>query len=188
MGYAVELYFDAGAESTLRRLIADLAAAGVPDILGQLGARPHVSLAVFAAVDPEALIEQTAAFAGVTAPFDLTLSHIGTFPTTEGIVFAGPTPTAHLLSLHRAYHERLASAGITPDNYYVPERWVPHCTTATDLTPAQVAMAVCFCVEAFRPVQVTCQEIGVISYRPVRIAGRCSRSRARDGSRLWTDR
>jgi 2'-5' RNA ligase len=127
-----------------------------------------VSLAVFSSADSQALVEATATFAESTAPFDLTLSHIGTFPTIEGIVYLGPTPSVHLLELHRAFHKSLSAAGIVSNGYYLPDQWVPHCTTATDLTPGQMARAVRICVEIFQPIEVTCAEIGVVSFRPVK--------------------
>lgn len=168
MGHTVELHFDANAEAELLALRATLTKAGLPDTFVPLGSRPHVSLAGFSSVDPQALIEHSGAFAASAAPFDLKLSHIGAFPTEKGVVFCEPTPATVLLDLHRAFCERLLAACIRPDDYYVPGVWIPHCTIALGLTPAQMATAVRVSVEVFQPIHATCREIGVISFPPVR--------------------
>jgi 2'-5' RNA ligase len=166
MGVAVELYFDSASEQQLRKLQDRLTSQGIPPILKKLGFRPHVSLASFTDVPPEPVIPLTQAFAQSIHPFPITLSHIGVFPTTEGVVFLAPTLTDHLARLHHDFHQRLTQAALVADRYYQPDQWTPHCTIATDLATKQVATAIELLVQEFRPGQVECTAIGVITYRP----------------------
>jgi 2'-5' RNA ligase len=167
MGVAVELYFDTASEQQLRRLQDQLTSQGLPPILEQLGFRPHVSLAGFAATAPEPIIPLARAFAQSSAPFAITFNHIGVFPTAEGVVFLAPTVTQQLARLHHSFHQQLAQVALMADRYYQPDHWVPHCTIATDFTPRQIAAAIELLLREFRPLQVQCTAIGVITYRPV---------------------
>jgi 2'-5' RNA ligase len=166
MGVAVEVYFDPASEQQVRQLQARLTSQGIPPILEQLGFRPHVSLAGFATTPPESIIPLVRAFAQSTQPFSITFSHVGVFPTAEGVVFLAPTLTHHLARLHHGFHQELAQAALVADRYYQPDRWVPHCTIATDLAPRQMATATQLLVQEFRPLQAQCTTIGVISFRP----------------------
>jgi 2'-5' RNA ligase len=166
MGVAVEVYFDPVTEQSLRQFQTTLTAHGIPPILDQLGFRPHLSLAVFSDATPEQLIPIVQAFAHNTHRFALTFSHIGVFPTDEGVVFLAPTLTDHLATLHRDFHQCLDQAACGADQYYQPDHWVPHCTIAMDVAPPQVATAVKVLLQKFRPIRVQCIEIGIITFRP----------------------
>jgi 2'-5' RNA ligase len=166
MGVAVEVYFDSASEQQVRQLQTRLTSQGIPPILEQLGFRPHVSLAGFAGIPPEPVIPLVRAFAQSIQPFPITFSHLGVFPTAEGVVFLAPTLTQHLSRLHQSFHQQLAQVALVADRYYQPDQWVPHCTIATDLAPRQMATAIQLLVQEFRPLQVQCTAIGVITFRP----------------------
>lgn len=167
MGIAIEVYFDPATEQVLRQLQAALTARGIPPISDDLGFRPHLSLAVFSDTAPELLIPMVQAFARITRRFALTLSHIGLFPTAEGIVFLAPTLIDQLVALHQEFHHCLVQAACRADPYYQPDHWVPHCTIATDLAPPHVATAVEVLLQEFQPIRIECTEIGIITFRPV---------------------
>lgn len=56
-------------------------------------------------------------------------SHIGYFPRSK-VLFIGITPTNELMRFHAVISNRFdaANEGISP--YYMPEKWVPHCSIA----------------------------------------------------------
>ena len=62
------------------------------------------------------------AFAAPATPF--LLSSAGTFPGDEGAAFLAPVVKAALLELHRRWHAAFPGS----NGYYLPGRWVPHCT------------------------------------------------------------
>ncbi len=167
MGLAVELYFDAAAEQAVRDLRAELVRGGLPPSLEALNDRPHISLAVLSASDPEPLLAQLASFARATPPFPLTLSTVSAFPSAEGVPFLSPAPTEALLRHHRGFHRLFGDRADNP--YYQPDVWVPHCTLAGGLAPAQMAVAIEICLRMFKPLELTCREVGLIRFRPVTI-------------------
>ena len=89
-GFAVELLFDPAMEARLRALWKALAQAEVSSSMLDIGARPHVSLAVFERLDPTSMHAELDGFARENPPLEVTLSAVGTFPGAEGAVFIAP--------------------------------------------------------------------------------------------------
>ncbi|MCV5434160.1 2'-5' RNA ligase family protein, partial [Escherichia coli] len=57
----------------------------------------------------------------------VTFPSVGVFPT-NGTVFLAPTVTDELLKFHHSYHDYFNNFHDNPNSYYVPGKWVPHCT------------------------------------------------------------
>lgn len=126
--YAVTLPLDALESADIKEAVS---AAESP--LSEVGAMPHVSLAVFDEVDTDRLLPVVEAFANQIPLFSVRLSAVGMFPGNRNIVVLLVSPSERLMKLHRNLHERLAEAGLHPDDYYSPQAWVPHCTICMDL-------------------------------------------------------
>ena len=169
MGYAIELFFDDASERAVRRTWDGLGAALGKPSLSELGARPHVSLAVYDdSLETNGFPERLLDFARSVAPFEFKLSSVGTFPGSEGVVFLAPVVTLRLLEVHARFHEVFSKHDHAGMGYYLPGNWVPHCTVAIDLPAAEVREAVGYCREAFRPISGRFQEIGLVEFRPVK--------------------
>ena len=169
MGYAVELFFDDKSEKAVRRIWDGLGENLGKPSLSELGARPHVSLAVYDdSLDTTGFPERFRQFAKSMAPFEFNLSSVGTFPGDEGVVFLAPVVTRQLLGVHQRFHEVFSEHENAGMGYYLPGNWVPHCTVAIDLPAAEVREAVGYCREAFRPISGRFQEIGLVEFRPVK--------------------
>jgi 2'-5' RNA ligase len=120
--YAVELLFDPDAEAAVREVWREVSARTGSSMLFDLASRPHVTLAVHDEQDAPQLDRAVRAFDAPATRF--VLSSAGTFPGDEGVAFLAPVVTDALLDLHRRWHA--ASPG--SNEYYLPGRWVPHCT------------------------------------------------------------
>ena len=168
MGYAIELYLSAEHATRVVALWERLADAGITSLMLDMGSRPHVSLAVLDALDPTSLRPHLGRFAQATPPLSLTLSHAGTFPTDEGVVFLAPVVTEALLALHDRCHEMLTANGSTSLAYYRPGHWVPHCTVGMNVPLDQIGAAVELCREsaALGPIEI--DAVGLVEFRPVR--------------------
>ena len=168
MGYAVELYYDPVSEQAVREIWDGLGAALGRPSLSRLGARPHVSLAVYSeGLDTAGLQESLPGFAQSISPFNFRLSSVGTFSGQEGVVFLAPVVTRRLLAIHGRFHEVFSRYDGHAADYCRPGNWVPHCTVAIDLVAVEVKEAVGYCREAFRPISGRFQEIGLVEFRPV---------------------
>lgn len=146
MPYAIAALFDAQSEAGIRALRARLAESAGADAFPQV--RPHLTLAVIEELDAEALRPTLQAFCQSMPPLPLHLAAVGAFPTSEGVVYLAPVVTRPLLAAHASLCRVLTDAGYTPEPYYRPQNWVPHCTVAANLTRAQVSEAVDLCLQA----------------------------------------
>lgn len=131
MPYSVELRFDDDLAHRVRGLWRSLEEIGA-DSFGMGGEPvPHISLAVY---DKEDQIDEAAAsrlverLAERCATTEVAFAGFGVFPTEENVLFLAPVVTPALLDLHATYHAMAKSLGATCRPYYLPGRWVPHCT------------------------------------------------------------
>lgn len=98
MGYAVELNLSQDSAARVVEVWEGLARASISSRMLDLGAQPHVSLAVCEELDPTQLREELRRFAETTRPLSLKLSSAGAFPTAEGVMFLAPVVTQELPS------------------------------------------------------------------------------------------
>lgn len=167
MGYAIELNLSQDSAARVVEVWERLARASINSMRLDLGAQPHISLAVCEELDPALLREDLRRFAESTRPLSLALSSAGAFPTAEGVVYLAPVVTQELLEVHRRFHGLLRERGIEPVEYYRPGNWVPHCTVALGVAPDKMgaAMELCLRSEAFGPVEL--DEVSLIEFLPV---------------------
>jgi len=166
-GYAVELYFNQQMEENFFSFRESLYKLGINPVLGKLGDRPHVSLAVFGDVEIEQVIKVTSAFAPLCKQLPAQLDAFGAFPTASNVVFLLPVPSQPLLELHKQFHEMLQKEHILSSHYYLPDQWVPHCTLEFELPEDQFNLALELCKKHFAPIRGTYSSIGVIAFRPI---------------------
>ncbi|GAB3869541.1 hypothetical protein GCM10029964_001980 [Kibdelosporangium lantanae] len=130
----VAVYFDDVAERAVRALWRRLDQAGVG---GVRALPPHVTFAA-AKVIPrrtrDALRDELRALAIPS----LWLSTLGTFPNTENVLMLGAVVDGELLAVHSAIHDVLAGQVQSPNAYYMPGSWVPHCTLAQGVEHQQI--------------------------------------------------
>lgn len=138
MVHSIELVFDDDTESAIRRIWAELAAAGVPSQAP--ASRPHVTLTVAQRIDPRA----DAALAPVLdrLPLDCTLGASLIFGRSHGVLARLVVPTVDLLGLHADVHRRCAPhLEPGPMANVLPGQWTPHVTLARRVGPAQLSRA-----------------------------------------------
>jgi len=168
MGYAVQLYFDSGLEASLLGVRSALTRAGVTPTLERLGDRPHVSLAVLDRVPVQRCIAMVEQFAESQRPFRATFAAFGAFPTSQGVVYLTPTPSAELLDAHRSMHRLLTELGADVHEHYVPDAWIPHSTIGFELSSEEVALALSWLHENFKPLDGMYSSMGLIEFAPVK--------------------
>ena len=141
MPFAIELLFDAKTDKSVRRLGNLLEKKGISTILSAHGASPHVTLAVFEKFDRKRMLPLLDRLAGRFRPIPLALSSLGNFPGSERALFLAPVVTPNLLKLHELLHLSLKGLiqGVLP--YYLPGRWVPHCTLGMGLSRKDLTRA-----------------------------------------------
>lgn len=131
----VAVYFDDEADRAVRALWRRLDQAGVGS--GAPAWPPHVTFAA-AKVIPRRTRDALKAELRTLAIPSLWLSTLGTFPTAENVLMLGAVVDGELLAVHSAIHDVLAGQVQSPQAYYMPGSWVPHCTLALGVAHEQV--------------------------------------------------
>jgi 2'-5' RNA ligase len=168
MPFAIHLFFDANTETIIKAAWSKLANTGIAPYMHQSANRPHLSLAIYQHVDLKECEQLLESFAAARNPLPVHFQHLGIFSTTPAAVFLGSTVTISLLELHLQIHETLRPVCIDPNPYYLPGKWVPHCTLALDLEPRLITQALDIGLQVSLPLNGEITDIGVIEFRPVR--------------------
>ena len=91
-----------------------------------------------------------------------TLVSLSTFSNRQGVVFLGLVVTRELVALHERFDALFCAEAREPWEYYRPGRWVPHCSLAFALDPAQVPAALAACADIPLPIQATLETVGIV--------------------------
>lgn len=138
MVHSIELVFDAETETTIRRIWADLAAAGVPSQAP--ASRPHVTLVVAQRIDPR--VDAELAAVAERLPLSCLLGGTLIFGRSHGVLARLVVPTIDLLELHAQVHGACAPHLIPgPMPNVLPGQWTGHVTLARRVGPAQLGRA-----------------------------------------------
>lgn len=171
MPLSVELRFDDALSARIVEIWRALAAIDVcPMPPGE--AAPHVSLAVYdheRGIDPARLAAMIDRLAGDREPLPVTFSSIGAFLSEERVLFLAPVTSRPLLDLHAAWHALAADLAASCWRYYLPGRWVPHCTLGTGLTTSGLAAAIAHLCERWTPLAGSLQSLALIRAQPAEV-------------------
>jgi len=168
MPFALELALDPESAAAVRTAWRALAVAGFP-LMADLGANPHVSLAIWEEIDVTAMSAAVAELGRETAPLPIAFDRVAVFPTT-GVVFLAPVPDAALRDMQARCQRRLGAHGRQPWPHYAPDTWVPHCTLAQDLDdPGALARARSVAERMPLPVIGRLERAELVRFRPVQL-------------------
>jgi 2'-5' RNA ligase len=126
---ALEVDFLEEFDAILRDVWEELRADGHPAPDGS--SPPHVSLAAGIGVaSPEEVrsLESATRASLASAPHDLTIERVNSFPGDERVVYLAPALTPELTHWHADLWRFARLALAEPIGYYTPGKWVPHCT------------------------------------------------------------
>jgi len=145
MPYSVIVSLDEVLSASIGRMWATLAGNGIASERAVPGNHPHVTLGVYHdETKSKAAGKTIRGMAVARDAIPIVLAGYGIFPGDRCTLWAVPTVTQALLTLHRELHAAVPS----DDPYYAPDRWVPHITLARDLTPRAAAAG----LEALSPI------------------------------------
>ncbi len=129
MKYAIELFFNEEMEKKLFHYTKRIAEEKLSTKYIEWKTRPHITLACFNDVDEKACIEKLEKFAKKQKALPAYIGSIGMFPDTK-TVFASPNTTSSMYRIQRELHEYMSDFDVQGWEWYVPDRWVPHCAIA----------------------------------------------------------
>jgi 2'-5' RNA ligase len=138
MVHSIELVFDRDTEAAVRRIWADLAAAGIPSQAP--ASRPHVTLAVAERIAPDvdALLRPVAQ----RLPLRCSVGASLLFGRSNAVLARLIVPNAELLALHAEVHH-ICGPFLTPGPMpnCLPDQWTAHVTLARRVGGGQLGRA-----------------------------------------------
>lgn len=162
MAQALEFFFDGEADAAVRGLWRRLEDAGVPSLATRTHGRhrPHVTFALASAI-PQRTRDALRDDLRLLSIPQLWLSTLSAFSANDTVLMLAAVVDTELLAVHSAVHDVLAGKVRQPSAYYLPGSWVPHCTLAQAVDPAQVTagFAALYPVE---PIRARVSEIAVV--------------------------
>ena len=129
MQYAIELYFDKKIEEKIYLLANQIADAGISTKYLEWKTRPHITLACFNDVDEKECINKLKVFAQHHKKQFASLASVGMFVDTKTIYLA-PVMTSSMYQFQKELHDLFSEFDTKGSEWYMPNRWVPHCTIA----------------------------------------------------------
>lgn len=156
--YAVIATFDERTENRVKEIWKKIE--GITGV-SMKGLDPHITLADYYDLDEKAYLRKLEQLAECTNPFSVVFSSIGAFPST-GTVFVAPVMTKELQDVHRSFHEYLKEFLDYEQSYYVPNKWVPHCTIASRLDKSNFLRVIEHMYDEFRVEQALLKRIKVV--------------------------
>jgi 2'-5' RNA ligase len=138
MVHSIELVFDRDTEAAIRRIWADLAAAGIPSQAP--ASRPHVTLAVAEQIMPGADAQLRSV--AQRLPVGCVVGASLLFGRSSAVLARLIVPTAELLALHAEVH-RICGPYLLPGPMpnSLPGQWTAHVTLARRVGGAQLGRA-----------------------------------------------
>lgn len=141
MSYALAFHFDPETETRIRELWALLAEATGSQKLVESPAYPHITAAVFDSTNVWQIQRGVKIIVENNSVPEVTLHSVGSFLSSEGVVYIAPAIREDLLYLHKRLIECVQRWGTPSASFYLPGSWVPHCTLGIELTGEQIASA-----------------------------------------------
>ncbi len=129
MQYAIELFFDEENENQIVQLAEHIAEAKLSTKWLEWKMRPHITLACFNDVDEEKSTKMLKVFAETHYTMPAYLGSVGMFTDTKTI-FAAPIMTSSMYDVQRELHKAFREFDTKGWEWYLPDRWVPHCGIA----------------------------------------------------------
>ena len=98
---------------------------------------PHLSYHLAGAYDWNGVAGGLEEIAAQSRPFDVVANAVAIFESIPAIVYLTVSQPEELRALQQRVFERFSPHARTPDDYYAPQKWVPHITIAAGIDPEQ---------------------------------------------------
>jgi 2'-5' RNA ligase len=166
MDYAILLHFDRDSEARIFDVWKEAVKCGGDSYLLDSGLRPHITLAIFEDTDIQSFCSKLEIFSNQIKKFNLKLGSIGTFASSQGVLYLSPVMTDELAELHKEFYKFFEGDLEGINSYYMPNNWVPHCSISINNTIETFIPILKRTVEIFEQIDIQIREISIIESEP----------------------
>ena len=173
MAYSVELYFDVEFEIKIRHLWDLLNKNNVPSIMQKIGSRPHLALSVLNFIEEVEIPNIIQYLVNNHKLFEIEFPAISMIPGKSQTVFLSPSLNVQLIDMQHNLYDHLIEKGYSPQKFYIPNQWLPHCTISKELSINETLETFRVCEKYSIIGKAIVTEVGIIEFRPRRELETC---------------
>lgn len=163
--YAVIGYLDNETEIKFKNLWKILSDRGITNYgIETKGKRPHITIADYDILDKDKFISLFDKYYSNKDKINLSLNILGTFINTSTL-FIAPTLSTELITFHKNHHNFFMEFNKDESSFYLPGKWVPHCTIASRLNEDNMVDAFKFCKSYLNKTLSQLSEIALIEIK-----------------------
>jgi 2'-5' RNA ligase len=167
LAYVVVLLFDRESEEKILKICSDICGHDSGAFMVDSCSKPHITIAICEEINEQTFYTGLESFAVSSDKFNLRFESIGIFNFKNITLFLSPVITDALINIHKKFYafftEDICN---TPTEQYLPNKWVPHCTLAVDMTPGESITAIKSLIGNFQALDVQVEYIGIAEYSP----------------------
>jgi hypothetical protein len=143
--YAVIALFDEKTDDFIRNLWQELSEVAISFYAKEIEDRiPHLTLASYEYLDESPFVQELDELYRGKEGIDILFNSLGSF-LKSGALYLSPVMTEDLYTLHRKHHQAFSGYNDASSSFYLPGRWIPHCTLANRLSLGKLAEAFTYC-------------------------------------------
>lgn len=171
--YAVAALFDNETEKCIKNLWNSLRDKEISNYGQEVkDRRAHITIADYNNLDKNSFIELMEEVYKDKNEIEISLSILGTF-IKSGTLFVSAAITTELQEFHKNYHDKFAEFNDDPNSFYLPGKWVPHCTIASRLNDENMLKAFDYCSKELKMIKGKITEIALLEFQEFNEAGVC---------------
>lgn len=171
--YAVAALFDNATEKCIKNLWNSLRDKEISNYGQEVkDRRAHITIADYNNLDKNSFIELMEEVYKDKNEIEISLSILGTF-IKSGTLFVSAVITTELQEFHKSYHDRFSKFNDDPNSFYLPGKWVPHCTIASRLNDENMLKAFDYCSKELKMIKGKITEIALLEFQEFNEAGVC---------------
>jgi 2'-5' RNA ligase len=166
MPFAVVLFFNKSQSSPIDTIIEELATSKASPFMFE-NSTPHITLAIYNQFDCDKNKSKLEDFAAKFKFDSVIFAHVGLFSSKRHGVFIAPIVTTELLKFHQQFHDFFEKDTAGSWDFYLPGKWIPHCTLGFDVPEDKVEQALSICRKLKLPLEIGISSIGIMKFEPV---------------------
>lgn len=166
--FGVIMLLDDSTSFIVRQAQQAIIDATITQEIGRTDIPPHITLAVSEKLDVSLLKRQLEDIAAGLPILNISFTKMNTFPTEPAVLYLAPVVTRELIHLHFRVHRMFSECANALWEYYLPDRWVPHCTIAEKLPTSLVEQARDLCQSIELPLEGKLDQMALVEFYPVR--------------------
>jgi 2'-5' RNA ligase len=132
-----------------------------------LGYPPHITLAIYDQASEKILHSALHHVFGSRPRIRLRFARLAHFEAPRLVFWAAPERSSPLLDAHAEFHRVIGAS--RSREHYKPHIWIPHCTLATNVLPANAEAAKALSKEVFEPFEIDFTLADCVEFPPLQI-------------------